>query len=538
MRRKMLLCTAILLVMAILPFASAEKLIAEGEDNILTILVQPTPKITDIRTNDFTMWLEEQTGVKIEWTVIESDAAETVAMMLSSGEALPDVLMVNLSKDQQSLYGAQGVLMPLNDLVTEHAPHIKQAYKDYPLYAATSTSADGNIYYITAYEECFHCTASQKMWVNADWLNNVGLEMPTTTEQFKEMLIAFRDQDANGNGDPSDEIPFSTLAKSWHTNVEAYLMCAFIYDDGGDRLVVEDGVVSAAYVQDEFREGLRYINDLFSEGLIDPNAFVQDGPSMKALCSDTVRVGAVPGGHPALFLDTDNPNIFQFQALNPLVGPEGVSLCGRYPNVAKQSDGAALSSTCKNPELAIKWLDFLFTEGATIRSQYGMEGRDWAYNDDPAVKGLNDEKALFTTFGKSPVYTKTQMTEAWEHTSPFLWVDYIFAGQAVLGGEGYDLEKVLYDATKGYVSHFPDEICMNLSFGDEDAAYISSVRPMINSYVEQMIAEFIMGTSNINDDNAWQSYLETLKNMDLDNYLSVMQKGYTQQQEVIKALSK
>lgn len=508
------------------------------EKTTLTVLVQPTSKMVDITTNEFTLWLEEQTNVHIEWTVLESDAKETVAMMLSSGETLPDICMVNLTAEQAALYGANGVLLPLNDLFAEYAPNITKCFADQPAYAASSYSADGNCYYITAYEECYHCTGSQKMWINQQWLDNLGLETPTTTEEFKEMLIAFRDNDANGNGDPNDEIPFSSYYNGWRTKMEAFLMCAFIYDDGVNRMYVEDGTVKPAYTEDAFREGLKYIHELYEEGLLDANGFVQDDAALKNLTSgEYVQVGAVCGGHTAMFNNIDNPNIFQWVALEPLVGPEGVQLAGYYPNVAKTSDGAALSSFCKNPELAVKWLDFLFTEEATISSQYGMKDVNWAYNDDPEVLGLNDEQALFHTFGKSPEYANTQIYTCWEHTSPFNWAGYIFAGQAVLGGDGYDLEKVLYDATKLYTPYIPDAICANLVYTDEQASYIASNQTMINDYVEQMITEFILGNSDINDDAAWDGYIQTLKKMDLDNYVSIMQAAYDTQQAVLAELT-
>lgn len=300
---------------------------------------------------------------------------------------------------------------------------------------------------------------------------------------------------------------------------------------------MEDGVVNSAYTQDEFREGLKYIADLYSEGLIDANAFVQDSASMKTLTTgEDVLVGAVPAGHTGMFCNTDNANIFQFEALTPLVGPEGVQTCGYYPNVAKESDGAGISAYCSNPELAVKWLDFLFTETATISSQYGIEGVNWNYNDDPTVLGLNDEQALFATVG-APQFQASQIYNCWEHTSPFNWAGYIFAGQAVLGGDGYDLEKVLYDATKAYTPFIPDAICANLTYTDEQAAYVASNQTMINDYVDQMICEFILGTSDINDDAAWEGFIQTLKNMDLDNYLSIMQSAYDAQQATLAALT-
>ena len=508
------------------------------EKTTLTVLVQPTSKMVDITTNKFTEWLEDQTNVHIEWTVLESDAKETVSLMLSSGEELPDIVMVNLTAEQQALYGANGVLVPLNDLFAANSPNIMKCFADNPAYAATSYCADGNCYYITAYEDCYHCSSSQKMWVNKQWCENLGIELPTTTEEFKQMLIAFRDQDANGNGDPSDEIPLSTFYNGWRTKVDGFLTCAFIYDDGANRLYVDDGVVKPAFTQPEFREALKYLADLYAEGLIDANAFVQDQSSLMSLCNgDAPLVGAIPGGHTGMFFDLENPSIFEYVALPPLKGPEGVQTAGLYPNVAKVMDGAGISSFCKNPELAAKWLDFLFTEEVSISTQYGIKDVNWAYNDDPELLGLNDEKALFHTFGKSPVYTSSQIYDCWEHTSPYNWAGYIFAGQAVLGGDGYDLEKVLYDATKNYTPYVPEQICANLVYTDEQAAYVASNQTIINDYIEQMITEFIMGASNINDDAAWDSYIQTLNNMDLEGYISIMQAAYDQQQATLASLT-
>ena len=319
-RRLALLVAALMALTNISVAALAEKLV--DEPTTLTVLVRPTPKLVDINTNDFTLWLEEQTGVNMDFTVIETN--EAASLMLNSGETLPDILMVPLTYDQQYLYGQSGVLMNLTGLIQEHAPRIVDAYKTYPLYAATSTRPDGNIYYITAYEECYHCTGSQKMWLNQAWLDNLGLAVPKTTDEFKDMLIAFRDNDANGNGDPSDEVPLSGFINSWHTTFGAFLMNGFIYDDGDDRMYVDNGVVLPAFTQDAFRDGLIYLADLFKEGLIDENAFVQDQPTFLTMTTgEHVRVGAVQAGHAGMICTVDNPNIYQFAAIEPIVGPAG-----------------------------------------------------------------------------------------------------------------------------------------------------------------------------------------------------------------------
>ena len=78
--------------------------------------------------------------------------------------------------------------------------------------------------------ECYHCTIPTKFWINQTWLDNLGLKAPATLDELYDVLVAFRDQDADGNGDPSDEIPLAgDYADGWYTNPEMLVMNAFTY---------------------------------------------------------------------------------------------------------------------------------------------------------------------------------------------------------------------------------------------------------------------------------------------------------------------
>ncbi len=70
------------------------------------------------------------------------------------------------------------------------------------------TAPDGNIYALPQVNECYHCMYQQRMWIYKPWLDKLGLKMPTTTDEFYEVLKAFKTKDPNGNG-KADEIPLS-----------------------------------------------------------------------------------------------------------------------------------------------------------------------------------------------------------------------------------------------------------------------------------------------------------------------------------------
>ena len=258
--------------------------------------------------------------------------------MLNSGEKLPDILLgdTGINADAQYLYGRQGIFEPLNELIDKYTVNVKRILEDYPIYEMTSTRADGNIYAVSQYNECYHCMASQKMYINMKWLDTLGMDVPETTEEFREVLRAFKTRDPNGNG-KADELPMSGVGGDWHSNIDGFLMCAFIYNDSGNRLNLENGKVVPAFTQPEFLEGLRYINSLYEEGLIDKEMFVQDRQILIQLVEgDYNRIGSAPLGHSGMMADRTNPGrIYDYKTLPPLTGPKGVKTTGYYPPTAK-----------------------------------------------------------------------------------------------------------------------------------------------------------------------------------------------------------
>ena len=133
------------------------------------------------------------------------------------------------------------MIVPLNDLIEEHAPHIKEVLENNEYYKAMNTAPDGKIYGLTGLNECFHCSYPNKMWINTKWLEQLGLAKPTTPEEFKAVLEAFKTQDPNGNG-KADEVPLSGSVENFGVHVIPYLMNGFIYNDDRTYLIMKEGM--------------------------------------------------------------------------------------------------------------------------------------------------------------------------------------------------------------------------------------------------------------------------------------------------------
>lgn len=108
-----------------------------------------------------------------------------------------------------------------------------------------NTAPDGKIYGLTGLNECFHCSYPNKMWVNTKWLDQLNMKVPATTEEFKEMLKAFKTKDPNGNG-KADEVPLSGSTENFGVHIIPYLMNGFIYDDDRNYLILNQGKVEMA----------------------------------------------------------------------------------------------------------------------------------------------------------------------------------------------------------------------------------------------------------------------------------------------------
>ena len=109
---------------------------------------------------------------------------------------------------------------------------------------------------------------SSKMWVNKRWLDNLNMEIPTTVEEFENMLIAFKEQDPNGNG-IADEIPMLSFEGGWHSDaLSGWLSNPFVYTSPDDNYVyLNEGKIELAYMQDGWKDAMKWLNSLYKAGL-------------------------------------------------------------------------------------------------------------------------------------------------------------------------------------------------------------------------------------------------------------------------------
>jgi len=553
MKKKLTLFFSILLTLVLVSSISIQAqediVTAPGELPIVTepitlrILIAQTQRVASFGDdNAFTRWLEEQTGINLEIEVAPlSDLQAKLNVTLASGE-LPDVIAgMPFTAASLAQTGSNGQLLPLNDLIAEYGYESANMLEERPFYGQLITSPDGNIYGLPDVNECFHCFASQKMYVYKPWLDALGLEEPTTTQEFKDMLIAFRDQDPNGNG-VADEIPMSGAELiGWHTGIEEFLMNSFVFyqmiDTNSERLMLDDeGMVQASYAQDGYKEGLKYLADLYAEGLIDPNALIQDRDQLQIIGNNDIGVedgvnivGAIPGGWFGQFTQVlyadEGGRADEWVIIGPLEGPDGVRTAGYAPWGISNYGGWVISADSEYAEAAFRLGDFLYNVEATTRNVFGEPDVDWRWATEDEV-GLDGGPALYTNL--SDFGDEGNTNQHWNQAGiTYRTAEYRLAQTD--DGNQY-VEVHLLEATRDkYVPTAPDpsQLIPPLVFGTEESREISDLKLALDTYVDQMFVEFVTGSIPVDD--AWEEYMMTLESIGLPRYLELYQQVYDEQ---------
>lgn len=496
----------------------------------------------DLETNTFTKILEGKFKLDVTFDVTGLDggpAKEKRQITLASGD-LPDAFFLipwvdGFSRAEMLKLGAEGVLVPLNELIDKYAPDVKKALEETPEYKKLATAPDGNIYALPQWNDCYHCSYGSKLWLNTDWLKKLGLEVPKTTEEMRKALLAIKTGDPNGNG-LADEIPVTANVRD---NLVPYFMNAFAYDPRfsqqySSTLVLSGDKVVLQAAQDKWRDGLKYIASLYAEGLIDPGAFTQNPDGMMALGNNAEAniVGGATVLHPWAFVNVGQADGRDrgYNAIPPLTGPDGANYA-TYTLPSSPQGTFAISSTAGEAQqkAAMEMINYIFTNQGHIEGQFGEEGVTWR-------KAEAGDKALDETL--TPTFTEIRLPP--ETTPPNnRWISgaqyYDTAAYRnaqvqpddIYSPAGY--ERRLFQATDLYKGHEPkDQIYpqWNVWFTADEASELAELQTNLDDYVSTTNAEFITGQRDINADGAWADYVKGFDDLGLARFLEIQQKAY------------
>lgn len=426
----------------------------------------------------------------------------------------PEVVIGKVfTSSEISQYAQEGKLVPLEAYINEeNTPNIWKMYRDRPDVKKASVSADGHIYSLPAVKEFLPDYVESVMWINKSWLDRLDLRVPKTLTELKNVLRAFKEKDPNGNG-VADEIPLTLFKKHEESYPEVLLSSwglATRYGSGNHWMTVKKGEVQFAPVTEEWRKMILYYRDLYREGLLDPNAFVQEEEEFLAkLQSETSVVGMIWA--------CENPmlNADEYVAIPPLRASSKVKPVWRVnPKYVGTSDVFCIFKNCKNPGAALRWVDKFYEVEQSIRNAYGEAAENGLFSikDEAFVWNELPEETLFEDYlyecvltGGMPCYLPEELYGSQQLPLRDEWVGRM-------------------EACRLYKPYLDDEPWPHLSYTPEEEEVISALMSDIAILVNVKLEKWIIDGENLED--GWEPYKTDLESMGLGEVFSIRQSAY------------
>ena len=490
---------------------------AQTEETLEGSLVSKEPKEFTVFLNfnnmpfdsNWQVWQEaaKRTNVSLKGTISLSNSNEEEAfnLMMSSGNLADIIGYVDASSLEK--LGRDGGMIPLNDLIKEHAPNIQKVLDEDARFRQTAYSLDGNIYQIPKNQEL---KAAEFWWIRQDWLDKLNLKAPTTVDELHDVLYAFRNEDPNGNG-LKDEIPLFDRA-GWKQPDE-YL---YLWDTSLE-FYPRDGKMKYEPLEENFKTGVSNMIKWYQEGLIDPEIFTRGASSRDTL------LGGDLGGCTHDWVSTANYNStlqetipgFQMVAIAPPADQNGVvkERVSRYPGV-----GWGISSQCKDPVTVIKFMDYFFPEDGSDLMNWGIEG-DTFTRDADGSKHFTDTvlQSELTPIG----YLRS--IGAQYRIGMCQDGDYEYA---TMKEDGIEANKLYNGHDEWFDDSLPPYLDgkMALKYTSDDETEYKNIMASIKPYVDEKFQSWILGVNDF--DSEYDTFIKELKARGIDRALEINQKAY------------
>jgi len=488
----------------------------------------------DYTTNLATGWFEERTGVLVDWVQVPDVDRETrLNLMLATGD-VPDIIVGGAGGHARVFFYAQlGLFVPISDYINDFAPELQRLFATHPNIHDDMIMPDGKIYAFPAVDDCFHCTMGEKLWIYTPWLENLGLEMPRTIEEFYDVLVAFRDGDPNGDG--GEVIPF--MGANGARNRPEILISSWIPNNQGNRIIVENGVVTPVFNTPEWRDGLRFMRRLVDEDLLASESFVQDRASLQHFGNnpDVNIVGVAPAlwiSNFVVFNVAEQDGRWNnWRMIPPLVGPDGFVTATYSP--LRGNNIAVITSTL--PEelmpVAVRWLDNFLTQESSLIAIQGYPDILWRYSD-PGEVGIHGGPALWERIVPPEPVENVRMHQIMPN-----WRSHDFRLSERANRTIVEQETLLFDMSMIQLPYRQpiEQVLPILIFDEAQTAEMVDLEVTINTFVIENIARFSVGDICIEDD--WDWYVRELEVMGLNRMIEILQTAFDERQARIAAAS-
>jgi len=476
-----------------------------------TVMIRRPANISDPAEMVTLQYIADQMNIDIEWIVVAADGWNERINLTFAGNDLPDIIMKggipNLARIIED-----GKLVCIDDLMAEYSTGLKPLLEQYPGVDSTARAADGKLYTLPGINTlAANLTSHHNFWINKEWLDRLGLEMPTTTDELLDVLRAFRDKDADGDGDPTNEIPYAVEdSGAGHTAKPDIISGLFgVYRNlGYDNIQLRDGKVSFLKTTDEWKMVLQYMNTMYKEKLLDNEVFTQ---------TSDMSIGKISSGRVGVFgLSSDD--LFTTVSSQYVAMPHVTSPSGLPPVIALASNhmgnNTFITSADESPWVSFRLLDYFFTyEGSMTVGCFNdgllgvtcqkLEDGSWEYSEAM----VNDERGVAVAVGEACPLPGGGFGY-WRHEENS---NYIYSAKV---RENVPVWEPYYQKDPVYGSP---------AFDVETSDRLNEIRSDLDVYVSECQAKFITGEMSF---DKWDEFVTTTVRLGADELVGYYQAYY------------
>lgn len=349
--------------------------------------------------------------------------------------------------------------------------------------------------------------------IRQDWLDKVGMKMPTTTDELYDVLVAFKNNDCNGNGDPNDEIPYVISGGEKRLSETMYSL-AECFGTTND-FCINDGKVVYGPVTDNYKEFLTYMNKLYSEGLINSdfavneNAFNLVLQNQGGFTIDAMNSGVIAAHD--LLKETDAT--YNYVSAPWLIGPDG-------QQVGQSRGGGggrmtAISTSCEYPEIALAWLDYAYSYAGSQNATFGIEGESYdVVNGYPTIK--EEVKNANPSWGVEENLCR--------------WMVGSINYPCIRDIRFYEQMNLVEDYQKDIQTNWEPQTTElsikmpGLVLTNEESSTYSDIMADIKTYVSECSLKFITGQMSLTKD--WENYVKNIENMKINDAKMIQETAF------------
>ena len=510
MKRILSVMIAVMMLLAAIPTLSLADA-ATQEEITVTILVPQDPGLRPKQSTSLVWdYIREQTGINFERQIVQG--SDQVQLMFASRD-YPDMMAsVGASATQLMQAADAGDLVDLWPLLQERAPTWVKFFEENPI-VYNMEKINGSIYTLpNVKQDPYERLLRDQILYIYTWLDEVGMSVPTTTEEFKDVLIAIKE--AAGTGTiPEDVIPYYYFFDSYvGGQFDIYGSFGVLVTSADYLMVDPDGKVVCQAVNPYIKDALKYLQELYSLGLTPAECFTDDWNGYISKISSNPPITFCYGSYANRL-----PSVtYAMGALDSETGRK--SYIRPQTLTANPARTTAVFSNCENVERIVDFFEWATAYDNAITMINGMEGTVWDKNEEgkyflhfwETEPDLMNEKAEYVGFNNS-----------W-----FGLLDYEFytehfynPNSDIVGTREWTFDNV-------YVNQLPDWDCVYLAGTlDEDSNVImGQYATDLNEFRKQTFATWI--TTDANIDAEWDSYVGQMEALGLEDWLALKQQAY------------